>query len=164
MIKIAEYIKGLKKKKFSNERLLNDSEIEIAKFLGIGKFAKVKVVNISRADFRGTLNEEAVKLLDRFGLVKDSTNAITLGNRIFLFKSDDERRTIAHELVHIYQYEKLGIDIFVQVYLDEYIGKKKNTKIALEVPAYEFGNDFKANGYCLDKINRYKYKIIPPAN
>lgn len=161
MNKIAIYVESLKKKKFSNERLLNDKEILIAKFLGIKKYSKVKVVEISRVDFKGMLNEESNMLLERFNLVKDSTNAITFDIRIFIFKSDDMRKTVAHELVHVYQYETLGVDGFVQEYLNEVIGKTDKKKIALEIPAYKFGEDFKNNGYSLDNIYKDTFNFIP---
>ena len=161
MNKIAIYVESLKKKKFSNERLLDDKEILIAKFLGIKKCSKVKVAEISKEDFKGLLNEEANMLLKRFNLVKDTTNAITFDNRIFIFKSDDMRKTIAHELVHVYQYETLGVDGFVQEYLNETIGKTDKKKIALEVPAYLFGEDFKKSGYSVDKMALVNYQFIP---
>ena len=160
MLKISEYIKGLTSVKFRNERSLSDSEIEIAKFLGIKKFAKVKIVDITKEDFKAVLNDEAVKLLDRFGFINTKTNAITLGNRIFFFKSTDERKTIAHELVHIYQYEKLGIDGFVQAYLDEFNTNEKSKKISMEVTAYKFAKEFKANGYSFKNIDQDRHKFI----
>lgn len=161
MNKIAIYVESLTKKKFSNERLLNDDEILIAKFLGIEKYSKVKVVEISKEDFRAMLNEEANMLLKRFNLVKDTTNAITFDNRIFVFKSDDMKKTIAHELVHVYQYETLGIDGFVQEYLNETIGTADKKRIHLEIPAYEFGEDYKNNNYSVENLKVDKYIIIP---
>lgn len=157
MNKIAIYVESLKKKIFSNERILDDKEILIAKFLGIKKYSKVKVVEISTADFKGMLNDEANMLLIRFNLLKDTTIAITFDNRIFVFNSDDMKKTIAHELVHVYQYETLWIDGFVQEYLNETIGKIDKKKIPLEVPAYAFGEDYKKNGYSVDKMKIYKY-------
>lgn len=155
------YIKGLSEKSFSSERLLYDKEILIAKFLGIKKYSKVKIVEISKEDLRGMLNEEANMLLKRFNLVKDTTNAITFDNRIFIFKSDDMRKTVAHELVHVYQYETLGVDGFVQEYLNETIGKTDKKKIALEVPAYAFGETYRNNGYSLENIDKDKFNFIP---
>ncbi len=161
MNKIAIYVKSLTKMKFSNERLLDDKEILIAKFLGIKKYSKVKVVEISKEDFKGMLNEEANMLLKRFNLVKDTTNAITFDNRILVFKSDDMTKTIAHELVHVYQYETLGVDGFVQEYLNEAIGKTDKKKIPLEVPAYEFAEDFKKNGYSVVNIDKDTFNFVP---
>lgn len=161
MDKKAEYIENIILKTFSKERILSTSEIQIAKFLEIRKYEDVKVVEMSKDKFRGMLNGEALILLNKLNLVKDTTNAITFGNKIFFFKSDDEKKTIAHELVHVFQYDRLGIEGFIKIYLKERSEGIESNKISLEIPACEFADDYVENGYSIDGIIRDKYKFLP---
>ena len=62
--------------------------------------------------------------------------------------------------MHIYQYEKLGIDGFVQAYLDEFNTNEKSKKISMEVTAYKFAKEFKANGYSFKNIDQDRHKFI----
>lgn len=160
MKNISINIKELNKITFKNERFLSEKEVQIARFLGIKSFVRIKIVEISKDEFRSMLNEEANDLLRKLNLVKDKTNAITFGNRIFVFKSDDMRKTIAHELVHVSQYEMFGVEGFVQEYLNESKTTIDKKKIPLEIPAYRFGEDFKNNNYSVEGLNAEKYVLM----
>lgn len=152
MSKEVEYINALISAKFPKERSLSCAEVKTAGFLGIVGISEIKIIEITKEKFLKILNKEALQLLKKHDLAKESTNAITFGNRIFLFKSNDTRKTIAHELVHVYQYEKLGIEKFVNKYITD--------KQSLEVPAYNFGDAYKDKGYRTDRLIKKDFEIL----
>jgi hypothetical protein len=58
------------------------------------------------------------QLAGEFGLITPQTIAITFGFGIFLrAERSHDRETLAHECVHVAQYEKLGIEDFLMQYV-----------------------------------------------
>lgn len=64
-------------------------------------------------------------------------SAVTFGNRIFVKKGVIlTKRLIAHELVHVDQYQELGWFTFLSRWVREYLSKGYRN-ISLELEAYE---------------------------
>lgn len=54
------------------------------------------------------------------GLITDRTSGMTFGHGILLKNGEVDRRLVAHELVHVMQYEKFGgIEAFLKEYVNE---------------------------------------------
>jgi hypothetical protein len=93
--------------------------------------------------YRSTFAEKAIPLLDfsaMAGITFDDT--ILLVDRL---PGADSNLVIFHELVHAVQYDLLGPDKFVELYLMGWINQGFNyAAIPLEMDAYELQNRFEA--------------------
>ena len=98
---------------------LTDSEVEDAKAVGVNDPARVRLLPVKIIPWPGAATlRSAAKAI---GFRTDSTCGLTLGHGIFIREDCWRNRTlIAHELVHIAQYERLGgIEPFLRRYLGE---------------------------------------------
>jgi hypothetical protein len=60
------------------------------------------------------------QLVEETELITDKTSGITFGHGIVLKNGAIDRRLVAHELVHVMQYEKFGgIEAFLKEYVKE---------------------------------------------
>lgn len=112
---------------------------------------KVRLLTVSALEnpgfleaYRSTFDEKAIPLLDfseMAGITFDDT--ILLVDRLL---GADSGLVIFHELVHAVQYELLGPDKFVELYLMGWINHGFNyAAIPLEMDAYELQNRFAAD-------------------
>ena len=161
MDKILQHINTLISSLYSEERPLNNEEKNVAEFIGIKNPENIRIIYMTQDGFRNMLGGEARKIIDDLGMVNNNTNGITFGNRIFIFNSKNEKRTAAHELVHVYQYQKLGIERFVKIYWAEIKTGVKKNQISLEIPAYDFANIFMHAGYSTKALNRDNFRFVP---
>lgn len=94
--------------------------------------------------YRSTFDEKAIPLLDF-----TSFSGITYVDTILLvdeFPAADPTATLFHELTHAVQYELLGPDKFVELYITGWINQGFNyAAIPLEMDAYELQNRFEAD-------------------
>jgi hypothetical protein len=94
--------------------------------------------------YRATFDEKAMPLLDF-----SSFAGITFMDTILLvdeFPGVDPEATLFHELVHAVQYELLGPEKFVELYIMGWINQGFNyAAIPLEMDAYELQNRFEAD-------------------
>jgi hypothetical protein len=94
--------------------------------------------------YRQSFSEKGLPLLDF-----SSMPAITLVDTVLLadrFRPEDDRGLLFHELVHAVQYDLLGLDKFVELYLLGWINLGFNyAAIPLEMDAYELQNRYEAN-------------------
>jgi hypothetical protein len=93
--------------------------------------------------YRSTFDEKAMPLLDF-----SSFAGITFMDTILLvdgFPGADPEATLFHELVHAVQYELLGPEKFVELYIMGWVNQGFNyAAIPLEMDAYELQNRFEA--------------------
>jgi hypothetical protein len=94
--------------------------------------------------YRSTFDEKAIPLLDF-----TSFSGITYVDTILLvdaFPGADPDATLFHELVHAVQYELLGPEKFVELYIVGWINQGFNyAAIPLEMDTYELQNRFEAD-------------------
>ncbi len=97
---------------------LNPREIQIAQALGVKNKAHVRLLTVDEMPQpQHPILHEAAQHSGFFAL---GTQGMTLGAGIFIaraaWRTED---LLAHELVHIAQYERLGIEEFLRRYLSE---------------------------------------------
>jgi hypothetical protein len=95
-------------------------------------------------DYRASFADKGLPLLDFSGF-----SGITLVDTILLvdgFPGADPTATLFHELVHAVQYELLGPEKFVELYILGWVNQGFNyAAIPLEMDAYELQNRFEAD-------------------
>ena len=94
--------------------------------------------------YRTTFDEKAIPLLDFTSFAGITfVDTIVLADR---FASGDPDAVIFHELVHAVQYDLLGPEKFVELYLLGWINQGFNyAAIPLEMDAYELQNRYEAD-------------------
>jgi len=82
--------------------------------------------------------------------IRQNTIAITLGRRVYIKPGrENDQVVLRHELVHVRQYDDLGVVRFLSRYSAEYVGNRLRGKshdeayraISLEEEAYRAEND-----------------------
>jgi hypothetical protein len=69
-----------------------------------------------------TDDEELCRLILKTGLITPQTVGVTFGHGVVLKNGTYDRRVIAHELVHVLQYERFGgIEPFLEAYIPEIV-------------------------------------------
>ena len=98
---------------------LSESQIIDAKLIPVSAPEQVRLLKVDQIPWPndGVLLSIGYKK----GLISDSTVGLTLGYGIFVMSSCwDDRHLIVHDLVHVAQYEKLGVIVqFLEKYLSE---------------------------------------------
>jgi hypothetical protein len=89
-----------------------------AEAIGIQRIDDVRVVALDTIPLP---NDPGLRhLAVETGMITDRTDGITFGHGIVLKKGHRDRRLMAHELVHVMQYEKFGgIEAFLKDYVKE---------------------------------------------
>ncbi len=94
--------------------------------------------------YRSTFEEKAIPLLDFSAM-----SGITFVDTVLLvdeLPGADPEATLFHELVHAVQYELLGPEKFVELYITGWINQGFNyAAIPLEMDAYELQNRYEAD-------------------
>lgn len=95
-------------------------------------------------EYRSVFSEKAIPLLDFTAMAGITfVDTIVLADR---FASADPKAVIFHELVHAVQYDLLGPEKFVELYLLGWINQGFNyAAIPLEMDAYELQNRYEAD-------------------
>ncbi len=95
-------------------------------------------------EYRALFSEKAIPLLDF-----TTMGGITLVDTILLvdrFLAESPTALIFHELVHAVQYDRLGPEKFVELYITGWVNQGFNyAAIPLEMDAYELQNRYEAN-------------------
>jgi hypothetical protein len=93
----------------------------IASKLGVNQIDVVRFLFVSEIPIPTDL--ELRQIIEATGVINADTAGITFFHGIMLKKQLADRGTLAHELVHVMQYERLsGIEGFLDAYLKEVLG------------------------------------------
>jgi hypothetical protein len=141
---IIKFAEGEEKIILNSGRTLTFEETVIAKEMGVKYPEKVRILEIDEI----VKPKEPVlhKICEDFNFI-NNPNGLTFGYAFYL-KTEHRNSTIPHELVHVSQYEGLGIQGFFERYYKEYCecnknGKLKRSEMPLEKDAKE-----KAKSFC----------------
>jgi len=97
---------------------LNAEQLRVARTLGVAEPEKVRVWYTDRLPFPQP--PELVRLARQLGLNSSTMVAVTYGHGIHVLnRYRNQPGLLAHELVHVSQYERLGLEAFVRRYLLE---------------------------------------------
>ena len=97
---------------------LSERETEVARQLGVQEISRVRLLAIDEMP-RPQQPELRVAALQS-GFFAPDTQGMTLGEGVFIARTAWRALDlVAHELVHVAQYERLGIEKFLQRYLRE---------------------------------------------
>lgn len=105
-----------------NGTALNDSEIELAKKVGVKQPELVRIFEIDTIP--APLDPELKKLTEITGLFNPNLAGITFYYGIYIKKGERNNRLVSHELRHVYQHEKIGS---MKEFLREYIRQLLST-------------------------------------
>ena len=143
---IAAYIRARRDEFFSSGRNLRDTELAaLTPFFDSNLLKKVRIHQLGR---RGLKNPDFYPTLVGTGLrdLPDFSNmaAITFADAV-AFRERVTLPVLFHELVHVVQYQLLGVDGFASRYVDGFLRGGGYEGIPLEKNAYELDARFSAN-------------------
>jgi len=122
-------------------RLLTEKEISMAKSVGVKHPENVRVIILT--DFPSPQNKTLRTETKGYGLGNSAEGGRTMGYVIMLkARFKDDRWTLAHELAHVAQQEKMGVKAFVRRFIAEH-ELMGNRRAPLELDANAVALDFK---------------------
>jgi hypothetical protein len=93
-------------------------DIQLAQRIGVAQPERVRIAVVPNMPW--PQDEELRAAGEETGLFSPAITGLTLGHGILLIEGRFDRRMIAHELRHVYQYERAGsIAAFLPLYLYE---------------------------------------------
>ena len=116
------------------------SEQNIANKIGIKDVDKIRILYVDKFPFPE--DEKLAEFARTTGLDSPFVEGFTYGYAIYIKNGAYSRELIAHELIHVQQYEKLGIEKFMSRYLIE-LAMMGYRNAPLEVEAYERASIYK---------------------
>lgn len=143
---IAAYIRAQRDRFFPSGRQLDETEITVLQpFFGSERLKWVQVHNLKRAelpnpDFYPSLRQMGFRDLPNFSRMA----AITFVDAI-AFREAITMPVLFHEMVHVVQYDFLGVEAFAALYVRGFIEGGGYEKIPLEKSAYELDARFSAD-------------------
>jgi hypothetical protein len=113
------WVKEMEKEILENGQVLSPARKKDAKEIGIDGVEDVRVV--VRPNIPKPHHPELAALAHKTNLITERTGGMTFGHGIVLMTAyENDRSIIAHELVHVKQYEQFGgIEPFLRAYLPE---------------------------------------------
>lgn len=136
-----DWFKEVESKFLKKGRLLTEKEISMAKSVGVKHPEHVRVIILT--DFPSPRNEILHTETKNYGLGNPAEGGRTMGYVVMLkARFKDERWVLAHELAHVAQQEKMGVQAFVRRFIAEreLMG---NRRAPLELDADRVALDFK---------------------
>lgn len=121
---------------FEQGKVLSAEQKQLAQRIGIQDIDKIRVLYVD--DFPLPEDKKLLALAKKIGIDSPYTAGFTYGYGIFIRKGKDF--VLPHELIHVRQFEKLGIEAFLKRYMLE-LAVMGYRAAPLEVEAYtESGN------------------------
>jgi len=118
---------------------LSASEKSTAKKIGIKNVDKIRILYVNNFPFPE--NEMLAELASDVGLDSPMMAGFTYGYGIYIRKGSYDRELVAHELIHVKQYEMMGIEGFMNQYLLE-LAVMGYRSAPLEVEAYNNAGNY----------------------
>lgn len=129
--------------KVANEegRVLTSEEQALARKIGIKDISSVRLIFVNV--FPIPKDASLSQLCEQMGFNSSKMAGFTYGHAIYIRNQySNSREILAHEMTHITQYEKLGVEGFVERYLLE-LSVVGYRNAPLELEAYKNGARFK---------------------
>ena len=132
-----DWISCLEKQAQESGRALTPIEFNLAQHIGVAHPEEVRILSIRRIPLPA--HPRIKQLARQVGLLTADTGGLTAGYGVFVrLDCANNLRVLAHEFVHVTQYERLGREGFLQEY---------NQKIAARIPQCTFRIRGGSQGY-----------------
>ena len=122
-------------------RSLNVAEIPIAEAAGVEKPQEVRLALVKQMP--APSHAALQSAMSRSGFWTQNAAGLTLGPVILIREGHFSRALLAHELVHVAQFERLGIEGFLQGYFEQVLGVGYE-HAPMELEARKLENQFRA--------------------
>lgn len=97
---------------------LSDSDLEIAKFVGVRHPDKIRIKYINRMPM--PIDPVLTEAIQKHNIMSPYTAGMTLGYGIYL--RTESKGLLSHECRHVFQYEKAGsLDTFITEYITQVV-------------------------------------------
>ena len=115
---LASWIAGMERAILEKGQPLFPINKKDAEAIGIHRIEDVKIIVLQSIPLPN--DRELSDLIQQTGVLSPQTSGMTFGHGIVLKDGAYNRQLIAHELVHVLQYERLGgIEPFLEAYIKE---------------------------------------------
>ena len=132
-----EYAKENEKEALENGSELTANEKKLARKIGIKNVDKIRVMYVNEFPF--PKDKHLAELARSIGFDSPFMGGFTFGYGVYI--RNGEEQLLAHELIHVRQYENMGIDAFMTRYMLE-LAVMGYRSAPLEVEAYNESNNY----------------------
>jgi len=116
---VADYIREAERTAAKDGQPLDAQQRELARTVGVAEPERVMIVYTQRFPVASDA-ALAAQLKARFGIGSTADGGLTMGHAIFIAeKYAGARWLLAHELTHVAQFERLGVERFAHDYLTQ---------------------------------------------
>jgi hypothetical protein len=118
--KVVRWVTEMEKAILQDGQPLSPQNRKDAVEIGVHRVDEVRVIVLDSMPRPGDVRVK--QLAEEAGLIIDQSAGMTFGHAIALKSGSYDRKIIAHELVHVRQYERLGgIEPFLKEYVKEVV-------------------------------------------
>ena len=115
---VVEWISHLEKQAQESGRALTPVEFNLAQTVGVAHPEEVRILSVRRIPLPS--HPRVKQLARRVGLLNADTAGLTAGYGVIVRRDcANNLRLLAHEFVHVAQYERLGREGFLQEYIQQ---------------------------------------------
>ena len=115
---VVDWISYLEKQAQESGRALTPIELDLAHNVGVAHPEQVHILSVPRIPFPA--HRRVKQLAKEAGLLTADTGGLTAGHGVIVrVDRADNLRLLAHEFVHVAQYERLGREGFLQEYIQQ---------------------------------------------
>ena len=115
---VVDWISHLEKQAQESGRALVPIEFNLAQHVGVSRPEEVRILPVSRIPLPA--HPRVKQLAKQAGLLSGDTGGLTAGHGIIVrVRRADNLRLLAHEFVHVAQYERLGKEGFLEEYIQQ---------------------------------------------
>ena len=115
---VVEWISHLEKQAQESGRALTPIEFNLAQRVGVAHPEEVHMLSVRRMPLPS--HPRVKRLARRVGLLNPDTGGLTAGYGVIVRRDcANNLRLLAHEFVHVAQYERLGREAFLQEYIQQ---------------------------------------------
>jgi hypothetical protein len=115
---VVDWIYCLEKQAQESGRALTPIELDLAQNVGVAYPEEVRILSVRRMPLPS--HPRVKQLARRVGLLNSDTGALTAGYGVIVRRDcANNLRLLAHEFVHVAQYERLGREGFLQQYIQQ---------------------------------------------
>jgi hypothetical protein len=115
---VVDWISSLEKQAQDSGRPLNPIEFKLAQNVGVAHPEEVRILSVRRMPLPS--HPRVKQLARRVGLLNADTGGLTAAYGVIVRRDCAKNlRLLAHEFVHVAQYERLGREGFLQEYIQQ---------------------------------------------
>ena len=115
---VVDWISYLEKQTQQSGRALTPIEFNLAQNVGVAHPEEVRILSVRRIPLPS--HPRVKQLARRVGLLNADTGGLTAVYGVIVrVNCEDNLRLLAHEFVHVAQYERLGREGFLQQYIQQ---------------------------------------------